>query len=222
MLSVCVLFVIVNGANKDTEVEVEGIKIYGSPWIARNKLFLQFNWTRWICGEIGWMGLSFALPEGGNELQAKWDAIPADVDVLLTHMPPLGILDLAGGKYHMGCPLLAQTVAERVRPPLHVYGHIHDAHGVHQSRFTTFINAANAFDGFRQAVVVDFDRRRRRVRVIGGTERTTTVPPTTMTQCVFLFFFLSLPFCFSSAVATKCVWRLTTSHRARRWLGLND
>lgn len=52
------------------------------------------------------------------------DAIPANTDILVTHGPPKGHLDL-GGK---GCPQLLQEI-RRARPRLVVFGHIHEGHG---------------------------------------------------------------------------------------------
>lgn len=51
-------------------------------------------------------------------------AIPDRTDVLLSHGPPKGYLDLEG----KGCPQLTREVA-RTRPRLVVFGHIHRGHG---------------------------------------------------------------------------------------------
>lgn len=50
------------------------------------------------------------------------------VDMMITHGPPLGILDkvIHGGR--VGCTHLLRA-AERARPRLHVFGHIHEAYG---------------------------------------------------------------------------------------------
>ncbi|VUC37944.1 unnamed protein product [Clonostachys rosea] len=50
--------------------------------------------------------------------------VPDDTDILLTHGPPKGYLDLDG----KGCPNLLREIA-RVRPNLVVFGHIHAGHG---------------------------------------------------------------------------------------------
>lgn len=74
-----------------------------------------------------------------------YGAIPAGVDVLVSHGPAAGHAD--GG---MGCDELLRHCA-RVRPRLVVSGHIHGSHGVVQGRGelrgTTFVNAANAHHG---------------------------------------------------------------------------
>ena len=68
--------------------------------------------------------------------------IPQDIDVLISHGPPYGILDLAPGSHlHQGCGELLDAVM-RVRPRLHVFGHVHGAYGVFQTEHTTFVNAS--------------------------------------------------------------------------------
>ncbi|RAL12879.1 metallophosphatase domain-containing protein [Aspergillus homomorphus CBS 101889] len=54
--------------------------------------------------------------------------VPATTDILITHTPPSSHLDLSP-IFSTGCPsLLAETW--RVRPALHVFGHIHAAYGL--------------------------------------------------------------------------------------------
>ncbi len=54
--------------------------------------------------------------------------IPSDVDIIMTHGPPKGILDecLQG---NAGCENLLQAL-RRVRPRMHCFGHIHEGNGV--------------------------------------------------------------------------------------------
>lgn len=54
--------------------------------------------------------------------------IPAVIDILLTHGPPLGQLDENRIGRNCGCPHLAKAVA-RVKPRLHCFGHIHEGRG---------------------------------------------------------------------------------------------
>jgi hypothetical protein len=50
-------------------------------------------------------------------------------EILITHGLPLGILDkIASSGEHLGCEELTATV-QRVRPMLHIFGHIHSGHG---------------------------------------------------------------------------------------------
>ncbi|RFU34436.1 hypothetical protein B7463_g1919, partial [Scytalidium lignicola] len=61
-----------------------------------------------------------------TEAEQQWDQIPDDTDILITHGPPLGYLD---GEKMLGCKVLTKTLW-RVRPLLHVFGHIHEGHGL--------------------------------------------------------------------------------------------
>ena len=68
--------------------------------------------------------------------------IPDDTDVLITHGPPFGILDQApGSDDHQGCRALFDRVRQ-LKPKLHVFGHIHGAHGTFRTEDTLFVNAA--------------------------------------------------------------------------------
>ena len=71
-----------------------------------------------------------------------WKDIPKDTDILVTHGPPYGILDLNMYKEHTGCPHLLKKVME-VRPQLHVFGHIHEGYGIHLEEDTIFHNASS-------------------------------------------------------------------------------
>jgi Icc-related predicted phosphoesterase len=122
-------------------IEVMGLKVWGSP-------------TTQLYG--GAFGLS--SPIDRTELYAK---IPDDVDILITHGPPYGILDHSPGTAsHAGCPQLLDAV-QRLKPKLHIFGHAHGAHGVVSSEDTLFVNAALlGVDGDlnQQAVVLRIPR----------------------------------------------------------------
>lgn len=95
---------------EDEGVTLEGVKFWGSP-ITPTFFDWAFNRGPWVIGR-------------------HWDLIPDDTDVLITHGPPLGTLDrvLPGGE-HVGCPKLKEALDLRLRPKLHVFGHIHESHG---------------------------------------------------------------------------------------------
>lgn len=76
--------------------------------------------------------------EGRYEAQLR--RIPEGVDVLLTHQPPLGRLDVSGGR-HYGNAALRERV-EQVGPRFHLFGHVHGAGGVLTAGATTFVNSA--------------------------------------------------------------------------------
>jgi Icc-related predicted phosphoesterase len=104
----------------DEGIEIEGLRVWGSPVTP-------------LYG--GAFGLSSA--EDRLRLYAR---IPENTDVLITHGPPYGILDSDSG-LHSGCRELFDAVI-RVRPKLHVFGHVHGAYGIIQTEHTTFVNAA--------------------------------------------------------------------------------
>jgi len=90
------------------------VKIYGSPW--------QPEFHNW----------AFNLPRQGEELAAKWAEIPSDTDILVTHGPAQGHLDMSGPPYNepnLGCSLLRNHIDTVARPKMHVCGHIHGGYG---------------------------------------------------------------------------------------------
>lgn len=93
---------------QDSDVEIEGVRFYGTPW----------TYTGW-----GW-----ALELPTRDRAFKFAAIPKATDVLITHGPPHGCLDVVVTGQSVGCPQLAQEI-ERVQPQLHIFGHIHESRG---------------------------------------------------------------------------------------------
>lgn len=109
-------------------VEVNGLKIYGSPV---TPTFMNWAWN----------------VERGDAIQTYWDAIPKDVDVLITHGPPYGILDITSypngvPKQRVGCYNLAETIKTLPNLKLHVFGHIHGCHGIYEKDGIVFANSA--------------------------------------------------------------------------------
>lgn len=66
--------------------------------------------------------------------------IPSDVDVLITHTPPYGILDF-DDNIHYGSEELLKRVLEN-QPKLHLFGHIHRHHDTTNNGITLFSNGA--------------------------------------------------------------------------------
>jgi Icc-related predicted phosphoesterase len=67
--------------------------------------------------------------ERGAASRKYWDCVPLGTDVLITHGPPYGTLDkreILGSRF--GCKDLIQAVL-RVKPKLHVFGHVHGGYG---------------------------------------------------------------------------------------------
>lgn len=110
---------------EDESAIVEGIKIYGSPWQPR-----FFDWA-------------FNLNRG-PAIREKWDLIPDDTEILLTHGPAWSILDQTTSEYairNVGCQDLFDAL-ERVKPKLHVFGHIHEGYGHQVVDNTLCVNAS--------------------------------------------------------------------------------
>ncbi len=126
---------------QDQSVVIAGIKIYGAPW--------QPLFNERACG-------AFALPRG-KALQGKWAMIPADVDILVTHTPPAGILDQHGPVSH-GCSDLTAAVAA-IKPRYHIFGHIHSHHGMVKHGATSYINCnvQGENGALRSALLLDYE-----------------------------------------------------------------
>jgi Icc-related predicted phosphoesterase len=78
-------------------------------------------------------------PEERAHLYAR---IPKDTDILITHGPPFGVLDREpGSSERHGCTELRKAVV-RVKPRLHVFGHVHVGYGTLATEHTQFVNAA--------------------------------------------------------------------------------
>jgi Icc-related predicted phosphoesterase len=102
---------------QNNETKIKGIKFWGSPVTPY------------------FLGMAFNAREG-KEIKKVWNKIPADIDILITHGPPKGILDSG-----MGCEELLLQI-NRVRPKIHCFGHVHGQSGSELVNGTRFINAA--------------------------------------------------------------------------------
>jgi Icc-related predicted phosphoesterase len=147
----------------DLEFGEGRIKIYGTPWTA--------------------LKMAFACPNE-KERAEKWRQIPENIDILLTHVPPLNILDLSDiyvpkkattkpakectlcgethqYRSHLGCSSLRNEILNRLRPRVHVFGHVHACYGTlsikHEDETeTTFVNAACKWSPLRKPMYFDY------------------------------------------------------------------
>ena len=78
-----------------------------------------------------------------NRIFDKWKHIPNGADVLVTHGPPLGRGDYCRSGDRVGCVDLLNEVQERIRPRVHVFGHVHESRGVTYDGNTLFVNASS-------------------------------------------------------------------------------
>jgi predicted phosphodiesterase len=93
----------------DSGVEIDGVKFWGSP--------VQPWFYDWAFNRVG------------TDICEHWDMIPLDTDVLITHGPMKGILDMTLRGVSTGCPYLLEKSAEMTNLKLFVCGHIHEAYG---------------------------------------------------------------------------------------------
>jgi len=101
------------------------------------------------CGGVTFWGspvtpahADYAFMKDPRDLPDHWARVPAGVDVLVTHGPPADLLDELHGGLHVGCPALLHAL-DRVRPAVHVFGHIHEGRGSQLRAGTVHVNAAN-------------------------------------------------------------------------------
>lgn len=113
---------------ENERVEIEGIKIYGSPFSK------YFN---------GW---SFMLHE--DSLKDIWDMIPEDTDILITHGPAWQRLDINEQREYCGSKTLRQRV-DKIKPRVHICGHIHESYGEMKTDYGKVINASILDDKYK-------------------------------------------------------------------------
>jgi len=97
------------------------IKFYGSPW------------------QPEFCGWAFNVPR--DQLYKHWEKIPEDTDILITHGGPEETLDVNNWGELCGCSSLRHYV-DKIKPFIHVFGHVHENYGVLMRNGTTFVNAS--------------------------------------------------------------------------------
>jgi predicted phosphodiesterase len=107
----------------DSGIDVEGVKIWGSP------VTPYFN--------------NWAFNRVEENITPHWNLIPLDVEVLITHGPVNGCLDMTLGGEMVGCPFLLKKIEKMGKLKFHICGHIHEGYGIYKSKDgKTFINAS--------------------------------------------------------------------------------
>ncbi|WBL26015.1 metallophosphatase domain-containing protein [Zunongwangia sp. HGR-M22] len=107
---------------EDSGINIKGINFWGSPYTPSN-----VNWA-------------FAL-ERGKRIKEKWNMIPEDTHILITHTPPYSIHDESIEYKNIGCEELLKKVVD-IKPRFHLFGHVHDDFGSKKIGTTTFINSS--------------------------------------------------------------------------------
>ena len=95
-------------------IEIEGIKFYGVP------MFMEY------CAS-------------GRE-NLHYAKIPIETDILITHNPPYGILDMDEGVNYGSEKLLEKLTTLNLKA--HLFGHIHARHGIETINGITFSNGS--------------------------------------------------------------------------------
>ena len=143
---------------ENSGMDFDGIYIYGSPMTPR-----FFDWAFNV--------------DRGEKIKRYWDMIPEGTDILITHGPPMGVLDisfftLAGTKTdspnHAGCLDLMNRIKE-VKPKVHIFGHIHPSYGTVNDNGTLFINGSNADSHYKmknKPILIEIDEITKEVKLL--------------------------------------------------------
>lgn len=113
----------------DSGAQIEDINIWGSPV---SPWFYNWAFNRYR----------------GSDIKKHWDKIPHHTDILITHGPVFGKLDITVQGEQVGCVDLLNRV-EKLNPKIHLCGHIHEAYGEIKSAKTTFLNASVLDENYR-------------------------------------------------------------------------
>ena len=123
---------------QDQSIDIDGVSFYGSPWTPT-----FYNWS--------------FMADRGERIRRHWERIPTFTDVLITHGPPKYILDEV--KFEaVGCMDLNNEVQERIKPKVHIFGHIHEGAGKEVIDQTTYLNASMLDENYQysnKAQVID-------------------------------------------------------------------
>lgn len=87
-----------------------GMNCWGSPWTPRS-----LNWA--------------FQQDPGPELRAIWQKVPNNTNVLITHGPSYGLLDLYNSTENIGDPQLRNRIEELRELKVHAHGHVHEGYG---------------------------------------------------------------------------------------------
>jgi Icc-related predicted phosphoesterase len=107
----------------DSGTEFEGLKIWGSPWT------MKFKGMNPHC-------MAFTC-DTEDELTKKWELIPEDIDILITHTPPFGLLDKTCRNEYVGSEALGFKTWDLSNLKFHIFGHVHEAYGQSHQAYAT-------------------------------------------------------------------------------------
>lgn len=113
---------------QDSGIELLGLKIWGTPWTP--------TFYKW------------AFMKDDQDLVECFAYMPQDLDILISHGPPRGILDKNRGGYSCGSQSLLNAILDN-RPKHTVFGHIHEAYGHFNLDGQKFYNVSQLDDTYR-------------------------------------------------------------------------
>ena len=140
---------------QDSSIVIDGYKIYGHPW--------TLNFCNW------------SFQGSAIDIAIRDNKIPDDVNILVTHGPPYGIMDMVENHVHMydgnenilreytGSKSLKEKVNGLTDLKLHVFGHIHAQGGVQKhwtdEMLAQFVNAGGLDENERPFIrVVELEK----------------------------------------------------------------
>lgn len=104
---------------ENESIEIEGTKIWGSPYTP------TFN--------------NWCFMKARDKLFDLWETIPEDTDIVITHGPPKGILDLSYNRANVleycGCNALKKRML-KIQPKLCLFGHVHNCQDIINAGYT--------------------------------------------------------------------------------------
>lgn len=99
---------------ENNSIEIEGIKIWGTPYTPS-------------------FGVGWAYNKSRDKMDKLWKSIPENTDIVVSHGPPKGILDLSYSRENVlefcGCGAMKKNIM-RLEPKLVLFGHIHNCEDI--------------------------------------------------------------------------------------------
>lgn len=125
---------------QDELVEIEGLRIYGTPYTP------TFGYWSFMASE--------------RDLKYHYHTIPENLDILISHGPPHMVLDIVPRGVHAGSTAMKEALAKLEDPPMHsVFGHLHTSGGKSiKIGDTTYHNAAICTEEYKPLnPIITFD-----------------------------------------------------------------